>query len=239
METSEKSNVAGVVGRIVLIVVIIFAIGAAIVASMGGGGDSTPREVWYEEMTMGDLNAKNHFIIYSDIACPYCIAFENAMIEHQEELEQYIEANDILIEVRATDFLFEYGESMPIESRYSAVATYCARDRGKFWEYYDLAVTKVWNEWFKGTGKSSFSEFNKMGRDYWIEMGKSVGLGEDFEQCVKNDETVAQVKEDAKRMVQYVNGLPYFKFNSYVLSGFDLSWGWDHVLMYFDAGLDS
>lgn len=239
METSEKSSIAGVIGRIALIVVIVFAIGAAIVASMGGGGESEPREIWYEEMTMGDLNAKNHFIIYSDIACPYCIAFENAMIEHKEDLEQYIEANDILIEIRATDFLFEYGESASIESRYSAVATYCARDRGKFWEFYDLAVTKVWNEWFKGMGKSSFSEFNKMGRSYWIEMGKSVGLGEDFEQCVKNDETVAQVKEDAKRMTQYVNGLPYFKFNDYVLSGFDLSWGWDHVLMYFDAGLDS
>jgi len=239
METNEKSNIAGVIGRIALIVVIVFAIGAAIVASMGGGGESTPREVWYEEMTMGDLNAKNHFIIYSDIACPYCIAFENAMIEHQEDLEQYIEANDILIEIRATDFLFEYGESASIESRYSAVATYCARDRGKFWEFYDLAVTKVWNEWFKGMGKSSFSEFNKMGRNYWIEMGKSVGLGEDFEQCVKNDETVSQVKEDAKRMTQYVNGLPYFKFNDYVLSGFDLSWGWEHVLMYFDAGLNS
>ena len=238
MEVQESKSKLGVIGRIAMIVVIVVAIGAAIVASMNNGGSATA-EVWYEDMTMGNLNAKNHFIIYSDLACPYCVAFENAMVEHREELEQYIESNDILIEIRATDFLFEYGESMPIESRYSAVATYCARDRGKFWDFYDLAITKVWDEWFDGMGKASFTEFNKLGKEYWIDMGKSIGLEDDFAECVKNDEALDEVKADAKKMAKSVNGLPYFKLNDYVLSGFDLSWGWDHVLMYFEAGLNS
>ena len=234
--TVEKSSKVAVVGRVVAIIVIIFAITGAIIASMSKG-EAASNDVWYEEMTMGKLNASNHFIIYSDIACPYCIAFENAMIEHKDELEEYIEKNNILIEVRATDFLFEYGESAPVESRYSAVATYCAKDQGKFWEFYDLAITTVWNDWFKENGKGAFTEFNKMGKDYWIEMGKSVGLGEEFETCVNSNATLEAVKADAKKMVKYVNGLPYFKFNKYVLSGFDMSWGWEHVLMYFDAGL--
>lgn len=235
-ETVEKSNKVAVVGRVVAIIVIVLAIAGAIIASMSKGS-AVNNEVWYEEMTMGNLNAENHFIIYSDIACPYCIAFENAMIEHKEELEKYIETNDILIEVRATDFLFEYGESAPVQSRYSAVATYCAKDEGKFWDYYDLAVTTVWNDWFKDSGKGAFTEFGKMGKDYWIDMGKKVGLGDEFETCVKDGTTLDAVKADALRMVKYVNGLPYFKFNKYILSGFDLSWGWEHVLMYFDAGL--
>ena len=238
MEVKESKSKVGVIGRIIVIILIVMVIGVAIGTSMSQGS-ATTNEVWYEEMTMGSLDAKNHFIIYSDIACPYCIAFENAMIEHEEDLKNYIEANDILIEVRATDFLFEYGESASIESRYSALATYCAKDRGKFWEFYDAAITKVWDEWFEGAGKSAFSEFNKLGRDYWIEIGKSVGLGDDFEECVNNDEPIETIKADAKRMAKYVSGLPYFKFNSYVLSGFDLSWGWDQVLMYFDAGLRS
>ena len=228
--------------KTVLINVGIFAVAIAIIAAiMASINAKTPisEKVWYEEMTLGDMDAKNYFVIYSDVACPYCVAFENAIIEHQEEFNKYIENNDILVEIRVADFLYEYGESNPIESRYGAVATYCAKDRGKFWEYYDLAITKVWNEYFKESGKGAFSEFNKLGKDYWIRIGDEVGLSSDFADCVNNDETLAAVQADAKKMTRFVSGMPYFKFNSYVSSGFDLNWGWDYVLMYFDAGLKS
>ncbi len=232
----EKSGVASKILRIGGVIAVIAVLIGAIVASMNQKVPNSEK-VWYPEMTLGNMDAENYFIIYSDIACPYCIAFEAAMVEHHDELMEYIEANDILIEVRATDFLYEFGESQPIESRYSAVATYCAKEEGKFWDFYDRAVSVVWNDWFKGMGKSSFGEFNKLGKDYWIEMGKEVGLGEKFENCVKNDETLPEVMADARKMAKFVNGLPYFKFNSYVSSGFDLSWGWEYVKIYFDAGL--
>ena len=228
--------------KTVLINVGIFAVAIAIIAAiMASINAKTPisEKVWYEEMTLGDMDAKNYFVIYSDIACPYCIAFENAMIEHKDELMGYLEEKDILIEVRATDFLYEYGESKPIESRYAAVATYCAKREGKFWDFYDKAVTTVWNDYFKESGKGAFTEFNKNGKDYWVEMGKSVGLGEEYEQCVMEDDTFSEVKTDAERMAKQVNGLPYFKFNDFISSGFDLSWGWDFVLKYFEAGLKS
>ncbi|MBR0488189.1 thioredoxin domain-containing protein [Candidatus Saccharibacteria bacterium] len=235
----EKTGKAGAILRIVGVIAIIAVIIAAIVASMN---HKTPvaEKVWYPEMTLGDMEtAENHFIIYSDIACPYCIAFEAAMVEHHDELMQYIEQNKVLIEVRATDFLYEFGESNPIESRYSAVATYCAKREGKFWNFYDKAVSTVWNDWFKGMGKAAFTDFNKLGKGYWIKMGKDVGLSDEFASCVENDETLPEVMADARKMAKFVNGLPYFKFNEYVSSGFDLSWGWEYVLMYFDAGMKS
>ena len=235
----EKTGKAGAILRIVGVIAIIAVVIAAIVASMN---HKTPvaEKVWYPEMTLGDMEtAENHFIIYSDIACPYCIAFEAAMVEHHDELMEYIEKNDVLIEVRATDFLYEYGEGAPVESRYSAVATYCAKNEGKFWDFYDEAVATTWKDWFAGVGKSAFGEFNKMGKDYWVKMGRKVGLGDEFEKCVMNDETLDTVKVDARRMAKYVNGLPYFRFNSFVSSGFSLDWGWEQVLMYFDAGLKS
>lgn len=232
----EKSGTVAKVLRIGTIIAIILVLLVLIIMSMNRKKPIS-ESVWYPEMTLGNMDADNYFIIYSDIACPYCIAFEAAMVDHHDELMQYIEKNNVLIEVRATDFLYEYGESNPIESRYSAVATYCAKNEGKFWDFYDKAVSTVWNDWFKGMGKSAFSEFNKLGKDYWIDMGKSVGLGENFEKCVKNDETLPDVMADARKMTKYVNGLPYFKFNEYISSGFDLSWGWEYVKMYFDAGL--
>ncbi|MBR5939063.1 hypothetical protein IKZ77_00730, partial [Candidatus Saccharibacteria bacterium] len=95
--------------------------------------------------------------IYSDIMCPYCVAFENAIFEHEDEFEKYIEENNILIEVRLSDFLYQFGEAHAINSRYSAIGTYCAKNEGRFWDYYKHAITSVWNNYFKVLGKSAFS----------------------------------------------------------------------------------
>lgn len=238
METDTKEQGAGRLARVIGLVLLSVAFLAIIFVSMNTKVPNSEK-VWYPEMTTGNMDAKNYFVIYSDIACPYCIAFENAIIENKEEFETYIEENDVLVEIRVADFLYEFGESNPIESQYGAEAIYCAKDAGKFWDYYELAVTKVWNEYFKNAGKSAFSEFNKLGKDYWIEIGEEVGLDEDFARCVNDDRVLDAVMGDAKKMTRMVTGMPYFKFNNYVLSGFDLSWGWDRVVTYFDAGLKS
>lgn len=228
----------GKIIRIIGIVVIVVAIFAAMVVSMSQKPSNAER-VWDKEMTVGNMEAKNYFIIYSDVACPYCVAFENAIIEHEEDFKRYIEQNDVLVEIRVSDFLYEYGQSKSIESRYGAEAIYCARNEGRFWDYYNLAITKVWNEYYAKLGKSAFGEFNKLGKDYWIDMGKEIGLGETFVSCVENDETVTEIKKNAEKSAKLVNGMPYFKFNDSVQSGFDLSWGWEYVLMYFNSGLKS
>ena len=211
---------------------------AAIIASMSGKPSNAER-VWDADTTVGDLNAKNYFIIYSDVACPYCIAFENAIIENEEEFKEYIKKNDILLEVRVSDFLYEYGETHSIESLLGAEAIYCAKNEGKFWDYYDLAITRIWKEYFENSGKAAFTEFNKLGKDYWIDLGKEIGLGEKFATCVEKDETFNEVSANAEKSARLVDGLPYFKLNDYVSGGFDLSWGWDYVKMYFEAGLKS
>ncbi len=223
--------------RIFGIVAVIFILVAAILASMN---QKTPNaeKVWDTETTIGNLEAENYFIIYSDLACPYCVAFENAMIEHEDQLKKYIESNDVLIEVRLSDFLYEYGQVRSPESLYGAVATYCAKREGKFWDYYNKAITKVWNEYFKNEGKAAFTKFNELKKDYWIKLGEGIGLSDEFESCVENDETKSEVQEVAAKSAKMIDGMPYFKFNKYVASGFDLSWGYDYVLMYFEAGLE-
>ncbi len=231
MKAGKILRVAGIIGIVVVLI-------AAIVASMNNKPSNAER-VWDEATTLGEMEAKNYFIIYSDIACPYCIAFENALIEHEDEFKQYLKDNDILVEVRLSDFLYEYGESNPIESRYGAEAVFCAKKEGKFWDYYDLAVTKVWDEYFAKSGKAAFTEFNKLKKDYWIKLGEKVGLGEDFAKCVEEDETLDEVMASAKKSAKLVTGMPHFKFNEFVSGGFDLSWGWEDALKYLEAGLKS
>ena len=224
--------------RIAGVVIIAITILAAIVASISAK-PSNAEKVWDNKMTVGDINAKNYFIIYSDIMCPYCIAFENAIFENEEAFEKYIKENDILVEVRLSDFLYEFGESRPINSRYSAEAAYCAKKEDKFWDYYKQATITVWNDYFQKYGKSAFSKLNSLKQDYWIDLGKKIGLGESFAECVNNHETVEEIQTNAAKTAKIANGMPYFKFNNYTSSGFDLSWGWEHVQMYFQAGLES
>ena len=224
--------------RIFGIIAIIAIIIAAIVVSTTSK-PSTSSQIWDQATTIGNPEAKNHFVIYSDLVCPYCIAFENAIVEHEDDFKHYIADNDILVEVRLSDFLYEFGESNPIHSRYSAVATYCAKNEGKFWDYYNKAVTSIWNDYFKDLGKSAFSKMSSINKDYWINIGKQVGLGDDFKTCVENDETLEEVMANAKKTSKLVHGMPYFKFNNFTSSGYDLSWGYDYVLQYFQAGLES
>ena len=225
--------------RIGGVVVVIALLIAAIAFSMAPKESSNSDKVWDEAMTVGNPSAKNYFIIYSDLVCPYCVAFENAIVEHEEEFQKYITENDILVEVRLSDFLYEYGETNPMHSRYSAIATYCAKNEGKFWDYYNLAVSSIWNDYFKNLGKSAFKSMANVGQEYWTDIGHKVGLGEKFDTCVKNQEPLDEIKKNAEKSAKLANGMPYFKFNNYTSSGFDLSWGWEYVKMYFQAGLDS
>ncbi len=224
--------------RIFGIIAVVVLVIAAIAASMTSK-PSNAEKVWDEQMTVGNLEAKNYFIVYSDLVCPYCIAFENAIVENEDAFQKYIEENDILFEVRLSDFLYEYGETKPINSRYSAIATYCARNEGKFWDYYNRAITTVWRDYFKDLGKSALSKMSKIDKKYWIDIGKQVGLGEEFASCVENDEPLEEIIETAQKTSKLINGMPYFKFNNFTSSGYDLSWGYEGVLQYFQAGLDS
>lgn len=226
-------KIGSALGLITVIIILVFAIIASMVKP------SNAENVWDEQTTVGNLNAKNYFIIYSDIMCPYCVAFENAIFENEEDFEDYIEEHDILIEVRLSDFLYEYGEARAINSRYSAVATYCAKNEGKFWDYYKKAITTVWNDYFKVAGKNAFGELNSKDKSYWISLGKQIGLGDEFEDCVKNDDPLEEIKENAEKTAKLASGMPYFKFNKFTSSGFSPNGTYDDVLMFFKAGLDS
>ena len=198
---------------------------------------STREQVWDEKMTKGNLDAKNHYIIYSDLICPYCIAFENTLVENEEDFDKYLANNDILLEVRLADYLYEFGDSNPINSRYSAVATFCAKDEGKFWDYYNKAVAKVWNDFFRDDGKAGVKGLANVGKEYWINIGRSVGLTDSFASCVEEDKSLDAVKATAARMAEAKVGMPYFKFNKFTQSGYNLVNNYDYVKRLLNEGL--
>lgn len=200
---------------------------------------SAADQVWDMRTTLGSPDASNYFIVYSDLACPYCIAFEEALVENEDELNEYLEENDILLEVRLSDFLYEYGETQPEHSRLGAIASYCARDEGKFWDYYNSAIKHVWNDFYKDNGKSGGQLMAQRDQDYWLDIAKEVGLGDDFKSCFENKEPLAEIEEAAEKSAKQAGGLPYFKFNKYTQNGFDMKSDWDRAKTMFEVGLSS
>ena len=226
-ETADdiKTNSIGRIVRTIAIIVVIALLFVIIIAN-----SSTRRipgdEAWNEATTIGDRDAKNYYIMYTDLMCPYCDVFSRVVMDNWDEFEQYIADNDILFEVRLTDYLY-----LAIDSQYSrdaAEATYCASREDKFWEDYHS----------KGIGNSkTATPIKDLPEDYWLKIGHEIGLGEQFDQCVANHESADELDKNTKRALQVADGMPSFQFNDFSMAGFDSSWGWDYVLRYLDAGL--
>ena len=219
----------------VILIVVILMVGALIVFNMSRPEDHTDN-VWDEGTTMGKMDAKNYYVMYTDLACPYCDAFSRAVAEHEEEFRRdFIEAKDILFEVRVTEFLKLYGEHKPNMSEWSAEAIYCAREEGKFWEYYHKAVLSLWED-YQSKGYNAAANPN-MTANYWLEIGHKLGLSSAFDSCYTEHKMLDKVRENTMKASQYIDGLPYFKFGSFTTGGFDTVWGWDYVKQYMNAGL--
>ena len=237
-KVQPKSGIGGKIARISVLVIIILAIFGIIIASSIKPKVPIADQIWYEEMTIGNKDAKNYFITYTDIVCPYCVAFENAIIEHEEDFEKYLEENDVLFEVRLSDFLYLYGQFPTAHSKYSAVAAYCAKDEGRFWDYYRHAITTIWHDYFEEYGKDALTALDQNKKTYWLDLGKEIGLdSESFTSCFNEEKPLQEINQQAEQTSKIVSGLPAFKFNNYSPPGFNMSWGWDHVTMLFNEGL--
>jgi len=222
------------IGVIVGIFVLIFA---ALITSSVKSPDVSGA-IWNENMTLGDpLTATRHYIVYTDLMCPYCNYYAKLVQENEEELESYLAEHKIAYEVRVTDMLYE-GSGVEL-SRPAAEGAYCAAREGRFWEFYHAAVSELFSKYYeKGIGNSKTAPMiDDMTRDFWYEVGKSVGLGETFKSCYKNSEAVAEIRANTAKASNSAVGLPSFAFEKFTTSGFDPTWDWGVVKQMYDAGL--
>ena len=236
-EITELPKSKGYIWRTIAIIAVAFLFVLIIIVNLTAQPEAGS-QVWNAETTVGEPSAKNHYIMYTDLLCPYCDVFSRLVMEHWDEFEDYLAKNDILFEIRLTDYLYE-GSGHQI-SRDAAEGAYCAIRENKFWDYYHEAISSLWNDYHsKGIGSSKTAKpLTSVPEDYWLKIGHKVGLGEQFDNCVANHETVEDIKNTTKRASQTADGMPFFKFNRFTTSGFDNNWGWDYVLLYLDAGLE-
>ena len=241
----EKMGEGSKAGMIIRIIVLILLAGAIIVAMILGAPKNEDLDaIWDERTTLGDVNAKNHYVMMTDVLCPYCDYFSRAIMSHQDDFEKWLKDNDVVYEMRITDFLNEYGEA-GAKSEQAAEATLCATEENRFWDYYHNAMKSLDEDFHsKGIGNAKGAPMITITADYWVEIGREIGLGDSFEDCYRNHKQLDHVRENTAKTAKImqkenVAGMPYFKFGSVKTTGFETSWGWEQIKRYYlDAGLE-
>ena len=225
------------IARIAALVAVFALIFVAIVSSNVNQVDVNG-SIWNQTMTMGDPEtAIRHYVVYTDLMCPYCNYYGRMIWNHDEEFQQYLNYNKIAYEVRVTDMLYE---SSGVEmSRPAAEGAYCAARENRFWDYYHAALEHIFADYYdKGFGYSKTAPMiTDMTRDYWYNIGKEIGLGDTFKTCFKESLAVSEVQDNTYRASEFANGLPSFTFGKFSTSGYDPSWEWNTVKSMLNQGL--
>jgi protein-disulfide isomerase len=138
------------------------------------------------------LNASVTIVEFSDFLCPACAVASEAV---HEILDYY--GDDV-------NFIFKHFPAHD-GSQNAAVASECARDQGKFWEYHDLL----------------FNNFGKVGLSSLQSYAGSLGLDMDqFNLCLSSGEKLQKVQDDFNDGREFpIKGTPTFIVNDAVLTG--------------------
>ena len=149
-----------------------------------------------DDPVIGNPNAPVTIIEFSDFQCPFCARF------HQETLPLILEN---YVQNGVVNFVYR---DFPIDgihpnARITHIASECADDQGKFWQYHDVLFVRQ-SEWNKLDSDSA--------REKVIEYAKLLSLDlDEFSQCLNSPRVNAEINADKADGSRYgVTGTPAF-----------------------------
>lgn len=144
-----------------------------------------------DDPTLGNPEAPVTIVEFADFQCPFCGRFYNTA--GKEIIEKYVKTGKAKFVYR--DFAF-----LGPESEWAGMASECADEQGKFWQYHDYLYTN-----HNGENEGAFSKGNLK------KFAKELGLNqEQFNQCLDSEKYLTEVREDTAygRDVAGVSGTP-------------------------------
>ncbi len=143
----------------------------------------------------GNSKAKLAIVEFSDFQCPFCQRFVPTI---QQVLKEY-----------GSKVRFVY-KHFPLDSihpwaRPAALASECASEQGKFWEYHDAL----------------FARQDEFGTDFWEKLAGELKLNVDkFNACVSSGKYASKVDLDYEQgLASGVRGTPYTVIGNIPVSG--------------------
>ncbi|MFZ5879646.1 MAG: DsbA family protein [Chloroflexota bacterium] len=131
-------------------------------------------------LTVGDPNAPVRIDVFEDFQCPACKRFTE-QVEHRI-ITELVESGQAYYVYHNYAFLDTGWPTQ--ESQRSALASLCANEQGKFWEYHDTLFAN-WN----GENQGAFSDSRLV--DFATALGLNV---KDFEACMDEGRYVEEVQ---------------------------------------------
>lgn len=141
----------------------------------------------------GNKNAKVVIVEYGDIQCPYCGAFHPTMLQVMKDYGDKVE------------WVFRHFPlSFHPNAQPAAVASECASEQGKFWEFLD----------------AMYADQNSLATDFYVKTATSLGLNvTQFKSCLtsgKYDKLIAN--DESAGEAAGVNGTPTTFINGKMLA---------------------
>lgn len=152
-------------------------------------------EVTNKDHVAGDLKkAKVVLVEYSDFECPFCERHHPTMKQIASEYGDQV-----------AWVYRHFPLSFHPQARPAAIASECAAEQGKFWEF----------------GDTLFANQDKLSDSFYKETAKNLGMNTTkFEKCLTSDAAAKAVDEDYQTgLTAGVNGTPATFVNGQLLSG--------------------
>ncbi len=148
----------------------------------------------------GDPNAPVTIVEFSDFECPFCGQFYND--SYDQIVAEYIDTGKAKLYYRHLPLDFHP------QARPAALASECANEQNKFWEYHDKLF-------------ESQAQFSAATTDTFVTWATEIGInGDQFRTCLETEKYAANVDKDATdAAAAQASGTPTFYINGQQLIG--------------------
>ena len=211
---SEKESSSLVIPAAIVLAGVLIA-GAIIYSNLGSGGspaatglsgEKTPQKFDFaslpdDDPLLGNPAAPVTIVEFGDFQCPFCGRFFKTT--EPQIIEQYVKTGKARFIYR--DFAF-----LGLESDWAAMASECADEQGKFWQYHDYLYSHQ-----RGENEGAFAKTNLK------QFARVVGLdAARFDECVNSEKYRDEIEKDtADGRAAGVQGTPAVFIGNTLITG--------------------
>ncbi len=201
----KRKQLVWILGGVILLGVIV--VGFLIASAPKPVGEFVTEEpqTWpmADGKAMGPADSKVVVEEFADFQCPYCKSFHDTI--QAQLIKDYVETGKIRFEFR--HFIVIDGNVGGVESRHAAEASECAKDQGRFWDYFSMLYA---NQQGEGEGAYADNRLKAFAGAIGLDQAKfdSCFNSGKFKQAVREDEAAAQAYRLGGTPSLVVNGKP-------------------------------
>jgi protein-disulfide isomerase len=202
---------------VLIVAAVILVLGAVLiaVATTAGNGESNAIAARLEEkigdipqdlangLTLGKSEAPVKLTVFADFQCPYCLKFTGE--QELDIIEEFVETGRVQLE-------YQHLPILGPESVRAALASMCAADQNRFWQYHHKLFLVQAEAGQLDNGRMNVGRYSDENlKQYAAELGLDT---ERFNQCLDGSQFLNEVTEQQRTANTFgIRGTPGFLVN--------------------------